>query len=233
MRRISAFAVLVVLALIACKRGRGSSATGSETVTVSPVVDAGDVNVGAAYEAKLNPIFEAIEKTGHALPARIARGYLKLPAGAVLGDTAEYIHSDDMGMLTYPPTQFQTFRVGGSGVFLSCARVIKKKEPAVDDPKSKLERCAKTEYLIVVRTKKFDEPKSHNGLQFVSGKVDGDVLVYSLPSMKLLGGFPYTAESSKQVREGEIEKDMQQNWATAMKDGMRKLHPESKLAFAF
>lgn len=230
--RSAGWILLLFVALIACKKSKASTETSSQSPSPASA-DAAATNVGAEFEKKLEPVFAAIEKTGKALPPRITRGYLKLDSSKEIGDTAELIHAEDMNDLTYPPTQFQTYRVAGSGIFLSCARVVRKNDTSVSDPAKKLQRCANAEYLIVIRTKKLDEPKSHNGLQFISGKVDGDVLVYSLPSMKLLGGFPYTAESSKQVREGEIEKDMQQNWAKAMADGLSKLHPSSRLSFSF
>jgi hypothetical protein len=225
--------LLVGVAALACKKGKSSpgSSPSPPPVTVT-VADASDTNIGAEFEARLEPRFAAIEKASKSLPPPITRGYLKLPAGTVLtGDNSEYIHSEDMWDLTYKPTEFQTYRITGSAVFLSCARVVRKKEPKVDEPRGKLERCAKAQYLVVIRTKKLEAPKSYSGVNFVAGFAEGDVLIYSLPEMKLLGGYPYKAESSKQVKSNEIDKDMQENLATSMKEGLRKLQPESKLYF--
>lgn len=224
--------LFLAVAALACKKGKpeSDSRPAAPPMASAPVA-ATPASVGAEFADKLEPRLAAIEKAGASLPPRIRHGYLKLEPGKVLGDSAEYIHADDMRDLTYPPTPFQTYRVKGSQLFLSCARATRKNDASIKDPRALLERCTNAEHLVVIRTAKLEEPKSYSGVNFIGGKAEGDVLIYSLPKMKLVGGFPYSAQSSKQVHQHQIEEDMQKNLAAAMKEGLKKLHPESKLYF--
>lgn len=224
--------VLLAVAALACKKGKPESSNEpSAPPMASAPVAVAPASVVAEFADKLEPRLAAIEKAGGSLPPRIRRGYLKLEPGKVLGDSAEYIHAEDMRDLTYPPTPYQTYRVKGSQLFLSCARATRKNDASIKEPRPVLERCTNAEYLVVIRTAKLEEPKSHSGVNFIGGKAEGDVLIYSLPKMKLLGGFPFNAQSSEQAHQHKIEEDMQKNLATAMKEGLKKLHPESKLYF--
>lgn len=68
-------------------------------------------------------------------------------------------------------------------------------------------------------------------VDFKSGKADGHVFVFELPSGKAIGGYPFKAESSAKVKSNELDSDFRANLSKALATGLGKADPGATLGF--
>jgi hypothetical protein len=228
---------LLVVALGGCRRAdadtRDTNSSPTKPAAVATTPPPASPAVPVDLSAKVAARLAVIDRLSGKLPPRMARASLHIDGGKTLGETAEFIQAEDMSDLTKKDLSTESYRLAGSAIFLTCARIVRKHDTSVSDARKLLERCAGAEFLVVIRHQHFTRPQANGGGTFTEGKVDGDVLVYSLPGGKLLGGFPYAAKSSDQAGEQHLDQDLQDNWARAMRDGLEKLQPRATLPFGF
>jgi hypothetical protein len=186
-------------------------------------------SMGAPLETRL----AAIEKLS--LPAG-ASGHVQPSGGKhVTSAHTAIVDETDLLHLTELDAYQSPFPMQDGSQLHVCGAAVRKNKMAERDPKKQKEQLswlASLEYIVVVRSPHMEFPKSYSGVNFVGGSVKGDVHVFELPSGKLVGGFPFHAESSKKVQSDEIDSDFRANYAKALTDDFAKADHGSSLTLS-
>ena len=92
--------------------------------------------------------------------------------------------------------------------------------------------CAGLTTIFVAHANKLDLPEKKLGAEeFFTGKADGTVYAFELPSGKLAGGFTFKAENSDRVKANALEADFTANMDRALTGGLTKADPGATYTF--
>jgi len=105
------------------------------------------------------------------------------------------------------------------------------KDWPIDSMKRAVEWCPKVDYAMVVRVTKYEKAEDVGADYFKSGKIEGHVYAFELPSAKPIGGFSFKAESSAKVKASEYSKDLRLNMEKALNAALKKASPTATVQF--
>jgi hypothetical protein len=138
-------------------------------------------------------------------------------------------HAEILAKLERDPTTVNVpVRALGSGDLYRCTQVVRHGDRSLGDSLAArdVERCAKTKYLLVVRTSRYTEPRASGSHTFSPGEIAGDANLYELRGNKRLGAFSFTVTNpptTKLSREKdpriELDEDLRRRLGAALGDG--------------
>jgi hypothetical protein len=131
------------------------------------------------------------------------------------GGNALVIHERD---LANPETfEYTPERPDFAGEAFTCARYARLKSEAEFSSalwtlEEHLQRCGAIKYVLVIRTHKRNMAKMIAGTSFLGGRIEGDVVAFTLAGHSL-GGFAWHAASSDEVSVAQNATQQDMQWA--------------------
>jgi hypothetical protein len=225
-----------------CSMGKVLDGTGKQVKNVAPEAladgpraDPGLDAIAAPFKAALEANIAAVEKIrmGGATP-----GTVRLTGGkhVTAGSNAAAVWWNDVSSAAdhkIENTKWLPFSEGDD--LQSCAYAVRTHDRSGrsdDEMKRLFKWCAGLTVLLVVQYSKLENPSSRSGSDFFSGKLEGTVHVYELPSGKLAGGYPFKAESSDKVKSNQLMSDFMTNVDKSLTTGLAKADPGATFAFS-
>jgi hypothetical protein len=138
-------------------------------------------------------------------------------------------HAEILAKLERDPTTVNVpVRVLGSGDLHRCSQVVRHGDRSLGDSFAArdVEQCAKTKYLLVVRTRRYSEPRASGLHTFSPGEIAGDAILYELRGSKRLGAFSFTVTNPATLKLSrdedpkiELDEDLRRRLGAAIRDG--------------